>query len=68
MLTEKKSMDFLYYISLLDEEEFEKDKEKLIVHVRQLPIAYREVYYYITGEAFRISKNAQKIYKKLLEK
>jgi hypothetical protein len=68
MFNEKKSIDFLYYLACLSEEELKKDKEKFYKLKNELNTDYKEVFYYIYGDIFKLSKRAEIIYKKVLEK
>lgn len=68
MFNEKKSMDFLYYLACLNEDELKKDKVKFYELKNELNTDYKEVFYYIYGDIFHLSKRAEIIYKKVLEK
>lgn len=68
MFNDKKSIDFLYYLACLTEEELKKDKENFYKLKNELNTDYKEVFYYIYGDIFRLSKRAEIIYKKVLEK
>jgi hypothetical protein len=68
MFDDKKSIDFLYYLASLTDEELKKDKEKFYQLKNELNTDYKEVFYYIYGDIFRLSKRAEIIYKKVLEK
>lgn len=65
---EKKSIDFLYYLSCLTDEELKKDKKRFYKLKDNLDTDYKEVFYYIYGDIFRLGKRAEIIYKKVLEK
>ena len=65
---EKKSIDFLYYLMCLTKEELEKDRENFYKLKDNLDNDYKEVFYFIYDEIFRLSKRAEIIYKKVLEK
>ena len=66
--SEKQSLDFLYYLSCLDQQELEKEKKRFYKYKDQLDTDYKEVFYYIYDELFRLSQRAQIIYKKVLER
>ncbi len=68
MFNEKKSIDFLYYLACLTEDELKKDKNKFYELKNELNTDYKEVFYYIYGDIFKLSKRAEIIYKKVLEK
>lgn len=68
MFNEKKSIDFLYYLACLTEEELKKDKKKFYELKNELNTDYKEVFHYIYGDIFKLGKRAEIIYKKVLEK
>lgn len=67
MFDVKKSKDFLYYLSVLDQQELEKERKVLTGYRKDLPQDYRQVFDYIVGNRKKIEGNAEEIYKELLE-
>lgn len=68
MFNEKKSMDFLYYLSCLTQDELKKEKKRFYKFKDELEPDYKEVFYYIYDDIFKLSKRAEIIYHKVLQK
>lgn len=68
MFNEKKSIDFLYYLSCLTQEELKKEKKRFYKFKDELEPDYKEVFYYIYDDIFKLSKRAEIIYNKVLQK
>lgn len=61
-------MDFLYYISCLTQDELKKEKNRFYKFKDELEPDYKEVFYYIYDDIFKLSKRAEIIYNKVLRK
>lgn len=67
--SEEKALSFLYYVSILNHDEFLKEEKLLHDFFLRLPTLYhKEVYNYITGKKSDLSKHAQQIYKNVVKR
>lgn len=68
MFNQKKSEDFLYYLTCLTQQELEKDRKRFYKFKEELDPVYKEVFHYIYDDIFRLTKKAGIIYQRILNK